>query len=77
MLPPNMSCVANHPFLLLFAHTLSSLLLLDSGCCMFMLVPKKSWALFLFLLTVKKLILRLIFLFCIPSYYRSAEDRAI
>lgn len=32
---------------------------------MFMLPTKKSWALFLFLLTGRKLILRLTFLFCI------------
>lgn len=81
MLPPNLLFVASHPLLLLFAHTLSipsPTGLGESGYHIFVLFPKKKfWALFPFHLTGRNLGLRLMFLFCIPSYYRSVEDRTI
>lgn len=79
MLPPILLFVANHPLLLLFVHTLSSLPtgLGEPGYHIFVLFPKKFWALFPFHLTGRRLVLRLTFLFYIPSYYRPVEDRTI
>lgn len=79
MLPPNLLFVANHPLLLLFVHTLSSLLPWTRGVWVSHLraLSQEVLGSVSFPFTGRKLVLRLTFLFGIPSYYRPVEDRTI